>query len=262
MSSLFDSSENRTKLVEINSRDRVNKSDSTTNFSVSLGRDAEIANVHAIVLKEVHFTNGVYKINERNNIFRFDIGGPTTKEFAVPIGHYTVARLIAALPALFVSVGESITIIQNALTKKLQITATGQPYNFYDTSSAGTVNPIAEALGICGESGLVATYNFPDLPNLSGLTTLYIRSPQLAHNNSLESRGLGSNGDIFEVIEVDQSFGVVVHRDSHDFDIDSVVYSENNTNLENIHIRLTDDQNRTINNNGTHISMTFKIFYS
>lgn len=245
----------RHKLLRISSKDRDVLSDSTSDFHVNVNNVKELQIAKSIVVKQITIPNVFYNITSRNNSFTYNIAStPTTVSIAE--GQYTVTTLIAALEAA--AVGITLTITQDTTTLKLSFTsATAVEFLDIDSSS------IAEVLGIeygTGSGADVTVYTATGLPDLSGHQNVFVESTTIGTSNLIRTNGVTSH--TIAVVPITVPFGVVEqyvsqHTEIDDVDVDAI----NGKDHSHIDIRLVDHDGNTMDLNGHHVSIVFKVYY-
>ena len=246
------------KLVQINSKDRVSPDTTTaSDFRVNLGNDGRISSVKAISVKEIQFVNSFTNINVNNNKLYYTTGG--VEDFVeVSPGQYTFDELSPVLIAAFGAKSITFTTGIGDTTKRLTFTSTPAiSYNKYKLD--GSKNPMARVLGIASAdvveyNALVAT----SLPDLSGIKSVYVCSPQLSGGQFISSNTLGS---VLDVVPVTVPFGSFVSHSGEAGGSDSHVYAnELQNNLSTIDIQLRDEDNQLLDCNGTEFVCILKIY--
>ena len=248
----------RQKLIQINSDDRTSGS-SSAQFSVNLGNDSKVNSVRAMAVKEIHFVNSFYNIEYYNNTFYYDTGAGE-QSFVLPRGQYNLSTLISAITAKLATAMITATITLDALTQRL-VWNVNVPMAFYQYRSNGEVNPLHDVLGIFGESsGLVTNYTSTGIPDLCGVKSVYIISPELASGSCITSQT--KTKSVLAVVPVEAGFGEVVYSKNSDNESDVHVYDTAlQNNLSSIRIEMQDEFGNLLVPNGHQIDMLLKIFY-
>jgi hypothetical protein len=260
------------RLIRLSNIQSVNPSDTMTNFTVNLNRMTETNNILRVVLKSVEFPNNAYNIHTsgalQNNVFKFrvslnaDYSHTITQE-----GYYTTQQLIDILLPVIqarVDVIDPTNIVSmsiNPYSKKIEyyISKNTVAIEFPGDSGFGSLNI---ALGNTVPTGAVLSFNPPvqsaELPNLYGLTKVYIHSTTLAEGNVVD--GDVENHDILGSVPVNTEFGQMVYYDSGDGELDSINY-DSVRNYDNITITLRDLETNIITLNGGTVVIMLKIYY-
>ena len=255
----------RQRLIQINSKDRINPQNTTSSsFTINLGNDEKINSVRGIAIKEVEFVNSYFNLEYYNNTFFFHTGAGE-QSITVTIGQYTITTLIAEIIAKLALLGVPITatIIKNSLTHKLTWNV-NVAMRFYEYKvSDGEKNPIAEVLGIVGDTNVpVLSFNSGGIPDLCGVKSVYIISRELAGGSCVSSREGGRKVSLVDVIPVNAGFLEVNYSVNSDSETDNHVYDDViQNNLSTISIELRDSDNNLLNSNGHNFNMIIKIFY-
>jgi hypothetical protein len=252
--------DNRSKLMQINSRDRTSGTNSA--FTCSFGRDS-INTVYAVALKEVQLTNSFYNIDEYNNTFYFDRGS-VELSIVVPVGQYSITTFLAALTTQFAALAGPIVMTPTvtALTSKLNF-ATDLSVQYYEYRANGLRNPMASVLGLVGDNGSeVTSFDATGLYDLSGVKSIYVISPQLSGGAGLSSRGSGSHVSLVDVIPITVPYKSIQNHQSGDLGSDNHTYDDVFTNnLSDIYIELRDANNNLLDTNGHEVVLILKAFY-
>lgn len=241
------------QLVRISSRDRTRSTDSTTDFTVSLG-NVGIQNVSSLVVKQASFANVFYNVNEYNRTFTYNIASAPTS-VTIPVGQYTLSDFLTAFETATSAL--TMTATQDATTLKIDFAST----TAIEYLPIGN-NPMAELLGITTGSGAdVTTFTSEGLPSLEGEKNAFIKSLQLSQSNLMDSDAKHDNTLV--VVPINVGFGSIQHYVSQHSAIDDVdsPSSIHGNNIQEIGIRLTDDQDRTLDLNGHHLTIILKAYF-
>ena len=245
----------RHKLLRISSRDRDNKTDSTSDFYVNVNNIKQLQIARSVVIKQVTLPNTMYNIDANNNTFTYNIASsPTSVQIAV--GQYITSTLITALQTAAAAVGLAIT--QNTITQKLEFTNTTN-IEYLDISE----NPMAEVLGIeygAGSVGDVAAFNATGLLDLVGIKNIFVESRSLGEDNLIQTNAKTQN--IIAVVPMTTAFGEVEQYLSPHATIDDVDSdAHGGHNKQKIDISLRDSDNNIVDLNGHHVELILKIYY-
>ena len=256
----------RQRLVQINSKDRINPRNTTSSqFTITLGNDEKINSVRGVAIQSTEFVNAFYNLDYYNNKFYFHTGGGE-QIITIPIGQYNITTLIAELIAKLGALGVPITatIVKNALTHKLTWN-TNVALRFYQyRPGTDELNPISEILGIIGDTDVpVLSYNSDGIPDLCGVKSVYVISKELSGGSCISSRDGGQKLSLLDSIAVNAGFLEVNYSNGSDHgDEDSHAYDDVlQNNLSTISIELRDSNNNLLNNNGHDFVCILKIFY-
>ena len=236
-----------TKLMRISSLDRNDKkTDNQYDFSVSFN-DSDLSQVKRVVLKSVIIPNTSYNINTTNNTIFYD-----SSSLTLPVGQYTLSTLITAIENAFSAINV-LTITQDALTQKLTFTFTSNivlqststmkyVIGFNDTMTSNTVHVM------------------PNLPDLTGLKKVFIKSSALSNMTSM-SDSSKKHYNIFSEVDITVPFGFVEHRVLSDLHSSDELTFSQPKNISTIDIKLYDQHLNNLDLNGHHIELIFKIFF-
>lgn len=252
-------------LITFNSNHRVGKSSETTKFTIDLGNQTETQNITSVQIKNLSFVNVQYNINKYNNKFVIDDGA--IKSVTLPEGQYTITEVLDDLTTALAGVGITIVFSLNSKTKKIEVVSCVPPCDFFDVKGTD-VNQLGRALGITNQSGYVGTYNFEDMPDISGLYQVNVHSRRLIEGSSVEVtteyddvenrfKRVPFMGDTVKTVPVNVGFGFQMVYENED-PTDLITY-ESPRNLQVVDIELRDTNNRTIDLHGTHVTMTLLV---
>ena len=256
------------RLLRIDSSQRLVTSDPITNFSVNLSRMTETNDVVRVVLKSVSFSNSMYNVespNDKLTIFVTNSTGFFT--VIVPTGYYTSAQLMTTLEGLInpllVPFSTVISFAQSPINGL--ITATSSLETFYILSTAdqasetGFTSKLPGLLGFFENSPTpAASMTASKIPDLYGLTNCYIHSQQLAEGNVVD--GDVEAHDILAHVPVAVPYGNFVHYELNDELLGAVNFSSER-NLDLINISIRDIDQNVINLNTGDVTLLIKLYY-
>jgi len=239
------------KLVRISSKDRdVPTTSNKYNFSISFN-DQFLHQVSHVILKSVLIPNGEYNVNSKNNQIDYNPNSTGDKSITIPVGQYNLNDFMTEVQNQFTLAGDAVSIVQNALTLKLELTFL-VPTVLYASSTA------KYKLGFSDDTANILVHALPNLPDLSGLKKVYIKSNTLSNSVSM-SNSSKKHYNIFSEVDIDKPFGSVVHRvldDLHSSDFNT----SQATNLSNIDIQLLDQNLEQVDLNGLDFEIILRVF--
>jgi hypothetical protein len=239
----------KTTLLAITSKERTYDSKSSSNFSYSIGMALE---VDTIAIKSISIPVTQYNITSFNN-FLYTTLGISESKISLPVGQYTLAQITSYLIDVFDSYGILLTIIQNPITYKLQIT-TDVPFTLNPES---TLLPV---LGIITTIPLLITtsYGCTALPQLQGLKNFYILTKVLSQG----SNGLFVNG-VNEALQtnvpISVPFGLVQHYEPKILDTNLITF-KSPVNIQYLDIRIVDSNLNEVDLNGSEVELVYKLY--
>lgn len=236
------------KLVRISSLDRDDaKTSNQYDFKISFN-DSDLNQVKRVVLKSVIIPNSYHNVNSTNNVIDYDGGSSITLD----IGQYSLSELITEIESKFSAIN-ILTITQDAKTKKLSFAFTS-PIILDDTSTAKRL------LGWEDTQASSATHNLPNLPDLSGLKKVFIKSNKLSNATSMADSSK-KKYNIFTEIDITVPFGFIEHRVmEHLQNQDELTFSQPKS-ITNIDIKLFDQHLNELDLNGHHFEIILKVFH-
>jgi hypothetical protein len=260
------------RIIRISNIHSTNPSDTMTNFTVNLNRMTETNNILRVVFKSIEFPNNAYNIQTsgalQNNIFNFRI--PLDADYSHTItqeGYYTTQELIDILLPVIqarVDVIDPTNIVSmsiNPYSKKIQYHVSKNTVSLQLPGNSG-FGSLNIALGNTVDTGVITQVGNPvqsaQLPDLYGLTNVYIHSTTLAEGNVVD--GDVENHDILGNAPVDKEFGQIVYYNASDGELESINY-ESVRNYDNISISLRDLETNLITLNGGKTVVTLKVYY-
>lgn len=246
------------QLLHINSRYRIQpKTTNSAQFTISLGNESKLAEVKAVVLKEVEIVNSFYNVDKYNNRLYFTTLS-TEDYIEIPRGQYNINQLITALVSAFAAKTITVLITIDNLTNLLSFNFS-QATALYKYRTNDEFNPMADILGLQNSSyAEVLSYTAQGIPDLCGVKAIYIYSSQLSQGMGINSKGFSNS--LLGVIHNDVGFGEVIYMeketpDTHIYDDTTLM------NLNTISIELRDCNDNLLIPNGHDINMTIKIFH-
>jgi hypothetical protein len=249
------------QVLIINSLDRVEGS--STNFKVSYNNTG-IQNLKKIVIKQISIPWTFYNIDEYNNKLVF-FNGVTNIVITVPIGNYSINTLVTYInsTAEAVAVGLQLTIPTPNVTSKLLFTSVS-----IITLYGSSISTIFKEVGLDKNDNVIGGINIllaPAVWNLSGHTTIYIRSNSLIHDvQTIDSRQ-GNTNIMITVPIKNVAYGEILHWESPEeeqYDIHFNTHSRaGGKSIIKPDIRITDRFGNVLNSNGSDVIIIFKMYY-
>lgn len=242
--------------LRISSAERLNQSDSQTNFTVSVSNDTNLSKATMIAVKEVTIPSTAYNITSKNNAF-FMSDGTNVYTFRITPGQYTITSIITQIntnPA-----NAYFTVAQDPFTLKLKATRTfATPLDFI----TGTDN-INGALGIVAPLTFNVNTSFQNLPDLSGIRNFYVVSNTLGDGNAMISPTLPKMS-IVAVVPNDVNWGQICYYRSNEQTLDAIFYpsQSNGKNCSYIDLKLVSIDGEPIDLNGLDWSILIKVHYN
>lgn len=247
-------------LLRINSKDRNNTNDTTTNFKVSIGPEVRQYNVSRIVLSQVNFPNFSYNINAHNKTLRLTTGTDGVVEYSNAEGQYTLSQLITSLETGFNALlTNNLTITQNANTQVLSFAIDGSDTIALSSVGTAPTSTMSPYLGILSDVGAGATAVGPSSVRLNGLTQVFIKSNRLAKQNL--SSGDGQTRDYLTSIQIPVDFGQFVYHELRDSELASINYQRSRKLDSEIDIELLDQNEQSLDLQGYDVDLQFIIYY-
>jgi hypothetical protein len=242
------------KIIVIDSSKKIRGS-SNSSFSVDIGYNNSAHKVSKVSLVSFSAVNSVYNITENNNKFSISTDLDTVQTVTLTSGFYSVTNLNSALELLVNAVITNVlSIAYNPITLKEEFTIDVGTFSILPIDSN-----VYDGLGVIPvPTTSASTYNSPNIPDLSGLTKIYLRSRALSANNSANSDGL--SGNIMSVIPNTSALKTPISYLSPTEASDTIVYN-GSTDLTTMDFRLTDKDDILLDFNGGDILIVLKIYY-
>jgi len=249
-----------TNFIIINSKFRKNKDVSTSaNFIYELGEALE---VKEIAIKSVSLVNAEYNVKAGHNTLIVNNGAVDSALTFSP-GQYDITTLLAELVTqLNATYGGANTAVLDPITKKVKVTTT-TPVRF---GIDQTTSPMGFIFGFGDEpfsyypEFAAAAVNAPNLPNLQGNNNYHIVSQTL-------SQGQGSllqNNNklpIIVTVPANVDFGSVINYEVSEINLSKRTFSRP-VNIQDIDIRVYDDDNEIVDLGGTPVEIVLQIIKS
>lgn len=148
------------------------------NFSVNFGNDIGLSKVGFVQAVNCVFPNLGNNINSTNNVLRMECTG-VEHTITIPIGYYTATTL-----------GTAIANAVNAFMGTGWLTVSLSPFGYFVFATLGGIaidtvkatSPMASYLGFTELIFAAPTIVATTLPNLVGMTVLYIHSSTISNN--------------------------------------------------------------------------------
>ena len=245
-----------TSFIVINSKYRTSDSRSTSDFNYNIGQTLEAG---AVTIKNISIPVTQYNIGSHNNKLQIFSGGLGTS-LIVPEGQYTIDSLSTAIETLIQgAIGGVVDITVDDTTKKLILTSTVALLIGIDPIASS----ISKYLGLNYDVGEYYpsvpsnTINFVNVPELQGSNNYYLASNVL-------SQGFASiltNGQLVPIImpvPISVEWGKVQQYESNDTELNTKRFARLQ-NLQNIDIKVYDDDLNVVDLNGADIEVVIKI---
>jgi hypothetical protein len=244
--------------LRISSAERINQNDSVSNFSVSIGNDANLQKVTMIAVKEVTIPNSQYNIRGNyNNILYIDNLG-SVFQYTITPGQYNVSNLINAL-----NIAQSyVEFGTNTITGIIEVKTNSFPGcmlingNYSIIKQLGGENLYNVPLSVIKSA-------FSKLPDLAGSRNFYVSSNTLSDGNSMISPTLPKMG-IIVVVPNTAVYGGISYYNSNEQKLDEIYYPSqiHGKNLTSIDLQLRNLDGAFVDLNGLDWSILIKVYYN
>lgn len=253
-------------IINFSSKNANKSSDSDSNFTTSFQSSKELNNVVSVKLNNMIFTNTVYNINSKNNVFYYS-DSLGDQSVVLPVGQYSTSALLTALETALASAPNPIVanFDINLTTYKVSMVSAVPAIELYDRKN-DIFNLLGYKMGLSGSSGLVASYTFPNIIDISGLDVVHVCSTALSLHGSIDNFTSSSTGqnvrsrtNVFKQIPVNSAYGFKVNY-SNPKDLPDLVY-DTPRSLANIDIQLRDNYGDVLELNGVEVYFSFEVEY-
>jgi hypothetical protein len=233
--------------IFLNSRYATETVDGNTANSIYYLPVIEIPDGHHIYLslQNANIPYSFYSITASDNTFQFGlVAGPTTTYYVEP-GNYTVTQLIGVIQT---AMGASYAISYSSITSKLLFTHTSSNFIIY----ANTINHI---IGFSKTTNTTSQANLlysRDCVNLNSIRALNIEVNFPTYNVNVAQP---YNQNIMATIPVFVApFSIISYTNTNNFRTNLYV-----NKLDNIQIRILDNEARLVDLNGINYQMTLQL---
>ena len=223
-------------ILRINSRDRTSTSNSSTDFTIPLGKEISDHNVKRVVLRSLNMPNFQYNLNSNNNRITIESGTDGAQTVTIAVGQYKTSELISLLEMLFSGVfTNNLTITQNSISQLLTFSIdNGDTIRLFEPDQVN--NTLNNNLGIVNTTGLATTHDGNRMPRLNGLTLCHVESSELANSNYHSNQ---RNENFLATVQVVNEFGTYLYYEPAFSEINSINYPSHRK-FHTIDIRLLD----------------------
>jgi hypothetical protein len=249
------------KFIVISSKYKNIGSESTTNFTFSIGQSIEI---HQVAIKSVSIPNVQYNITVNNNklvIYHSELLSEQQSVVSLPVGQYDIATLISSLTVLISdTISEQVTIEQSPLTNVLTITTESKLIKF---GTNLTTSPLSKVIGLPSTKETypeiaVTSIVAPNMVNLGGLKNYYLTSRVLSGgHNAIFNEGYHS--PLVSNIPIDVPYGAIQHFHSQEIELTIKKHHRMN-NIQLIDVKILDEDLNLVDLNGHDIEIILKIY--
>lgn len=251
------------QVLIINSEDRIEGN--PTNFKVSYNNTG-IQNLKKIVIKQISIPWTFYNIDEYNNKFVF-FDGVSDVTITLPLGNYTITSLVAYINGTAEALAVSLVLVIPPSTpnetSKLLFTSVST-ITLYGSTKSTMYKVLGLGINDVSIGGVVIHFS-PNVWNLSGHTTIYIRSSTLIHDvQTIDSRQ-GNTNIMITVPVKDTPYGQMLHWESPEeaqYDIHFNTHDRSGgKSIIKPDIKITDRFGNVLNSNGSEVILLFKMYY-
>ena len=244
------------RFIRLNSNDKSNATDSNSDFTVELKETFLTQHIKTVMVHQAIVPNVFYNIRTgQNDTINFTENGQVATSATIPEGQYVLADLQAqlkiAMDAVFV--GTTVVITQEALTKKLIFTYTGQTVIL---DSASTIAPV---IGLKTTTADVAAATMDYIPNLRGYSEVYVHSRTIGPGNMVD----GNFGLVSVIASVSLNaaeFGQDAYYQSSSEEENTIVYNRP-ADLSSVLIRLRDSEGRKLDIGTSVMTVILRVTY-
>lgn len=255
------------KIIIIASNDKNNTSNTNSDFVVDLKETYHTQGIKNILVESISVPNVFYNVRSStgsvNNVIVFQEAGQGVLNVSIPEGQYTTTTLMTAIedavnPSLVN--GPTLALTQDPLTNKITfaINPLNNAVTFFDASAGSSLAPV---FGL--ESGtIVAGFTAgtaPYPPDLTGVNMVYIHSPELGENHSINA-DFGLIKSIDSVSFHDVPYGSFAYKQNDEADL-KLINFDIARNLKRVSIILRDDKGKKLDIGTKNMTINLKVFY-
>jgi hypothetical protein len=255
----------RGKQLRISSEDK-QIGQTNANFTVNLGNSAFVQDVKAVVVKSISFKHVFPNIFEGNQTFKFNYN-LVDYEVKVPEGWYDASSLATVLTDLITAA------IPGIVTVDLVVSPPGAPASensyFQFTTDVNDLvllpksdgNALADVIGISEKiiiTGALGSSRVQYLPDLGGLSVIYLCSNVIAGANSVASSNNGEVVPVVTEIPVNAPFGGEIVYRSLDHELDTILF-QNPKNLNSVDLTLCTRSGETLDLLQNNLTCQFRL---
>lgn len=241
------------KLLRINSKDKLSANMTSSDFVVNIGSVDESYDIRRVVLKSATFWNTAYNVKATSTL-SFNTAGFGAQVITFTPGRYTWAQLKADLETQMSAIlGEAFTATENAITKLITMSAPTQQFSILPSTSTFFTN-----LGFTTDTGLGTSHTAQQSMDLGIPSNLYFSSKTLSPANMIDSDN--STHSIFADVPITVGFGELQTYHTPDDELNSVSY-KNTRHISQVDIRILSPDDDIIDLRGAEVSLVFKIYY-
>jgi hypothetical protein len=245
----------QTVLIKVSSKDMViSRSNSNSDFYVSLNNTSRTQNIKGVMVKSVNFTNTIQNVPSHKNSFIFTAGG-VEHEISITPDYYTLEELIIEVENSVNSIIAPETCVINENLNGT-ITLTMSVAISFISNDTAQRNPLAEILGFSyfdDNTTPALTQTSSGLPQLVGTTRIYIESDALANSNMINPR-TDSADNVLVSVPIDTNYGGQEQYTINETTTNTILY-ERLTNVGNIDIKVKDEDGYIIDFYNQHITI-------
>jgi len=248
--------------IRISSEDKTASSVSNSDFTVALEDKTATQRIKTIIPIQVFCPNVFYNIRSSygvvNNVLRVQENGQAAVNVVLPEGYYSsdqiITNLAAAVNALMV--GSVLTITLDPITKKYTFTFVGNSVILFDNTAGSSMG---DAIGLTTTTADINVHIMDEIPNLNGITAVYIHSQQINPGGFLDGDS-GATSAFTWVSLSEVPFGAVGAREIQQQDMNAIVY-QGKKNLSLISIVLRDAEGNRLPIGNQRITIIFRVSY-
>lgn len=252
-----------TAFVRLHSKDRVLiESSSRSDFVVELKEKVALQQVRAAQIVSALVPNVFYNVRAPNNVLLLTQDGEAQATVTLTPGQYTITTFITMAKVVIdaaLTGGSTVAITQNANTQLLTLTFSGgtnpnTALDVDDTSRNGWC-----IFGFDANSAEAAAHTATSIPNLRGLSEVYIHSKEIQPGQFFD----GDTGSISAFVQVGLSetpFGGMAYFHTQNDQTDLLTYSIPR-NLSRIRLVLRDSEGVKLDTGCSDVIVMLKIFY-
>jgi hypothetical protein len=234
----------RTKVISLRSRDRINGSNSISDFKVTVER---ISNVKNVKIQNAIIPLSFYNVNSFNNSITFNDGSLRTA--SLTLGSYTAVQLATLIQTAMNAISTLVfTITYNSIIQKYTISSTSN----FSLIFTNQTSSLPSMLGFNYSTyASASTYTSTNVASVNKIySQVNICSGRLSTDNQQVSSSNVYFGNLICVVNNSVYKPGEYLYYSNDDNSQNSMFSNESSSLDNIDIRLYDGDNNLIEFNG------------
>lgn len=257
----------RNRYVHVSSAFKNASSQNNSDFNVVIPSEGGVTDaISSCYIKSISLPNVFPNVQSFQNTLIFE-DVAFSYEVIVPVAQYTITTFIATLQALIDAqiAPNTVVITLDPFNKLIFTFSAGTPYTFI--YSLSTIAPIIGLTGDATDSAVANVVLMQSIPNLIGVTQVFVRSRAIGNSIQIDSQGANP---CIDILNINVPYGQMCFS-NYKPDFNFIKYSpwQLSTSFRSIDIQLTDYEGNILTwvgptndfNSNFNFDMIVKIFY-